>query len=63
MQKNMKKVKCIHNLIPRDKFSMGKPYSLKPHPTQNHASQTARAPHLPINVNPTLLQNELQVAA
>jgi len=30
MQKNMKKVKCIHNLIPRDKFSMGKPYHIQP---------------------------------
>ena len=29
MQKSMNKVKCIHNLIPRDKFSMGKPYHIQ----------------------------------
>ena len=31
VQKSMKKGKCIHNLTPRDKFSIG-----KPHPTLNH---------------------------
>ena len=44
----MKKVKCIYNLITRETVLMGKPHhiSWKPHPTLNHASQVVRTPHL-----------------
>ena len=49
MHKNMKKVKCIHIYWPDVNFHGRNltAYSLKPHPTPNHASQAARTPHLP----------------
>ena len=48
-QKSMKKVKCIHHFILRDKFSMGNLMagSWKPLTTLNHTSQVARKPLLP----------------
>ena len=43
MQKSMTKVKCIHNLIPRHKFSWGKLYHIQaeasPHPKTIHLKQ------------------------
>ena len=69
----MKKVKCIHNLITRETVSMGKPHHiqletlphLKPRISGGKNTTPSLPPSLyfPISVNPTLFQNELQAAA
>lgn len=74
IHKNMKKVKYIHNLLARHKFSWQKPYCIQvqpeasSHPKPCIAGQQEHhtfppSTYLPISVNPTLFQNELQVAA
>ena len=70
MQKRLKKGKYTLNLIPRNKFSMGKPIACiwKPHPTMNHKCRGVRTPNLsflPLSSHqpsPTLFQKELQAA-
>ena len=69
----MKKVKCIHNLITRETVSMGKPHHIQletlPHLELRISSGENTTPSLPpslyfpISFNPTLFQNELQAAA
>ena len=69
----MKKVKCVHNLITRETVSMGKPHhiqletspQIKPRISSGKNTTPSLPPSLyfPISVNPTLFQNELQAAA
>lgn len=70
MHKNMKKVNASIIYCPDISFHGRNltSYSLRPHPTQTmHLRQEHHtlppSTYLPINVNPTLFQNELRVAA
>ena len=70
MQKSMKKGKYTLNLIPRNKFSMGKPHSMQLEASSHHEPQMSRGKtpnlsFLPLSSHqptPTLFQKELQAA-